>query len=92
MSTQQTTHHLLTGVTVGGGALEWLSVNSSAVTVIIVMMTGVASIAIGIWNARSNSRRNQINKRNIVNDIIEDLEKGGKSDDYISDLIESMKK
>jgi len=92
MSIQQTTHHILTGVTVGGGALEWLTVNSSAITVLVVMITGAASVGIGIWNGRSNSERNRINKRDITDGILKSLEKDGKSDEYISDLIRSMRK
>ena len=91
-STQQTVHHALTAATVGGGILGWLTVNSTLATVLTVMTTGVASIVIGLWNARSNSKRNEINKRDITNSILENLEKGGKSDEYICDLVDAMRK
>ncbi len=92
MSAQQTAHHVLTGATIGGGMLEWLTVNSSAVTAMAVVTTTIASIAIGVWNAKSNSDRNKVNRRDITNAIINDLRKAGKSDGYIDDLIVTLRK
>ena len=86
-STTATIQHVMTGATLGGGALEWMSVNSSAVTALAVSVTAVASIALGIWNARTNSKRNKINRRDITNGMINELKKSGKSDEYITDLL-----
>lgn len=82
----QTTHHVLTGITIGGGALEWLTINSSAITALAVIATAVTSMAFGLWNAKSNSERNKVNRRDIKDAIFHDLEKAGKSNEYINDL------
>ncbi len=91
MNTAQTTQHILTGATLGGGMLEWLTVNSSAVTALAVVATAVTSIGFGYWNARSNSERNKVNRRDITEAIFKDLEKSGKSQDYIEDLRYSIR-
>ena len=92
MNVPQTTQHILTGATIGGGALEWLTVNSSAVTALAVVTTAIASIGFGFWNAKSNSERNKVNRRDITEAIIKDLEIAGKSEQYISDLRISLRK
>lgn len=88
----QTTHHILTGITIGGGALEWLTINSSAITALAVVATAITSIGFGYWNARSNSERNRVNRRDITDSIFKDLEKAGKSSEYIKDLKLSLRK
>ena len=70
----QTAQHVLTGATIGGGVMEWVTLNSSFITVSAVALTSIASIAFGVINARANTMRNRINKRNIVEDLIEELE------------------
>ena len=92
MANPQTVHHVLTGVTVGGGLIEWVSLNSSFITVMLVATTSLASIAFGAWNAKSNSERNRINRRDVTDSIIKDLERSGKSDKYIKDLYASLRK
>jgi hypothetical protein len=93
MTTQTTAtiQHVMTGATLGGGALEWMTVNSSAVTALAVCITAITSIALGIWNARSNSMRNKINKRDITSEIVLGLRNAGKSDDYINDLLTTLR-
>ena len=82
-----TVQHIMTGATIGGGALEWLTLNSSAITALAVASTAIASIAFGFWNAKSNSDRNKVNRRNIVDTLVSELKSSGKSDDYIEDLL-----
>lgn len=88
----QTTHHILAGITIGGGALEWLTVNSSAVTALAVVATAVTSIGFGFWNAKTNSDRNKINRRDITDTMFRDLERAGKSCEYIQDLKLALRK
>ena len=92
MQNTQTIHHVLTGVTVGGGLIEWVSLNSSFITVIVVAITSIASIGFGFWNGKSNAERNKINRRDITDAIMRDLEKAGKSEQYIEDLREAFRK
>jgi hypothetical protein len=87
----QTTHHVLAGVTIGGGGLEWITLNSSAITAIAVVATALTSIALGIWNARINSARNNINIRDVTQSIVDKLKKQGKSQEYIDDFIKTIR-
>jgi len=87
----QTTQHLMAGATIGGGMLEWLTINSSAITALAVLATCVTSIGFGFWNGRSNSERNRINRRDIIQSIVDDLEVAGKSEQYIGDLKKTLR-
>jgi hypothetical protein len=89
--TAQTTHHVLVGATIGGGTLEWIALNSSAITAIAVVATAITSIALGIWNARINSERNNINRRDVTQAIVDKLRAGGKDEDYINDFLETIR-
>jgi hypothetical protein len=100
MTTQTATtiQHVMTGATLGGGALEWMSVNSSAVTALAVCVTAITSIALGVWNAkirtaelRANEDRNRINKRDIISEMVLELRRVGKSELYINDLLSIMR-
>jgi hypothetical protein len=93
-----TAQHLMTGMTIGGGTLEWMTVNSSAVTAIAVCLTAVTSIALGIWNARTNTinatanvERNRINKRDILEDSLNKIRASGASEDYITELLRKIR-
>lgn len=90
-SAAQTAQHIMAGATFGGGLLEWLTINSSAVTALAVASTAIASIGFGFWNAKSNSDRNKVNRRDILEKIYYDLEKAGKSSYYIKDLKDTLK-
>jgi hypothetical protein len=81
----------MTGATIGGGTLEWMTTNSSTMTALAVCITAITSIVLGIWNARTNAERNHINRREILSDIMHDMRKAGKSDDYVNDLIQTMR-
>lgn len=71
----QTAHHVLAGVAIGSGTMvEWITLNSSFITVSAVALTTVASIVFGIVNARTQRMRNRINKRSIVEDLIDSLD------------------
>jgi Na+/pantothenate symporter len=74
MSQSINAQYLTTGATIGGGGLSFLTQYSSEITVIAVVTTAVASIALGIWNGRIQAKRNTINKRNITEDILRSLE------------------
>ncbi len=94
----QTTHHVLAGMTLGGGALEWLTINSSALTAMTVVITGIVSLWFGYENKKSmrinanaNKTRNTINRRDIATSIIEDVERAGKSQEYIEDLKQALR-
>ena len=65
----------------GGGIMSVIGQNSSAITVIIVALTGMASIWINRKNAKTNERnaeanekRNEINRRDIIESVIADME------------------
>ena len=65
----------------GGGIMSVIGQNSSAITVIVVALTGIASIWINRKNAKTNARnadanekRNEINRRDIVDSLIADME------------------
>ena len=87
-----TAQQLTAGAAMGGGGLSFLATHSSEITVIAVVITGIASIVFGIWNAKIQARRNQINRRNVIEDLIADLERSGKGNDYISDFRKSVRK
>ena len=65
----------------GGGIMSVIAQNSSAITVIVVALTGAASIWINRKNAKTNARnadanekRNEINRRDIIDSLIADME------------------
>ena len=92
-TTAHTTSSVLTGMTLGGGALEWLTVHSSLVTAGAVVLTTIGSLVfsylnkkIAERNAKANEERNKVNKRDITSEITRKLMKSGKSTEYIEDL------
>ena len=72
----------------GGGIMSVIGQNSSAITVIIVALTGAASVWINRKNAKTNEenektnkrnadaneKRNEINRRDIIDSLIADME------------------
>lgn len=88
-STAQTAHHVLTGATIGGGLIEWVTLNSSFITVVTVALTSIASIAIGVWNARTNSEKNRIDRRHVVERLITKLDVD-EDETYTADDIKTM--
>ena len=65
----------------GGGIMSVIGQNSSAITVIIVALTGIASVWINRKNAKTNARnadanekRNEINRRDIIDSLIAGME------------------
>jgi hypothetical protein len=91
-SSTATAQQLTAGATIGGGGLSFLTVYSGEITVAAVAITAVASILFGIWNGKIQTARNRINRRGVTEDIIFDLEKSGKSEEYINDFRESLRK
>ena len=101
----QTAQQVTQGLTYGGG-LVWLSTNSSAITVIAVVSTAIASIFFGMSNKRmqrrntianerntkANEDRNKVNRRDIIEEIVSGLAQAGKSREYIEDLRDSIRK
>lgn len=73
-------NHLL-NTTATGGILTVISQNSSALTVIIVAITGIASILLNRRNTIANEKRNEINERDITDRIIKKLKKDGLHDE-----------
>lgn len=67
--------------TAGGGILGVIGQNSSALTVIVVAITGAATIWINHRNAKANERRNEINERDIKLNMIKKFEAEGKFDE-----------
>ena len=97
-NTTQTVAQLATGATYGGG-LAWLTTNSSALTALAVIITALASLYYGYENKKSarmsaeaNKDRNTVNRRDITAEIIAGLRKAGKSEEYIKDLTEALRK
>jgi sulfite exporter TauE/SafE len=76
-SSMGSVQNVLTGATLGGGGLSWLTQYTSEITVAAVVITGVFSILFGFWNARSNAKRNDINELIIKGKIIKQIEKAG---------------
>jgi hypothetical protein len=95
MSNPQATANILAGATFGGGAMEWLAMNSSALTVINVFTTGVGSLALNYWGKRCENQigmeRNRVNRRDITENIIKDLKSAGKEKDYINDFVKIIR-
>ena len=67
----------------GGGIMSVIGQNSSAITVIVVALTGIASVWINRKNMKTNERnaianekRNEVNKRDIIESIITDIDHG----------------
>ena len=65
----------------GGGIMSVIGQNSSAITVIVVVLTGIASVWINRKNMKTNERnaeanekRNEVNRRDIVESLIADME------------------
>ena len=59
MATPQTTSNVLATITVAGSAanwMDWIAVNSTALTVIIVFTTGVGSLSLNWWGKRCENR------------------------------------
>lgn len=72
--TSQTAHLVLTGATIGGGLMEWVTLNSSFITVTAVALSSIAGVVLGIVNARTNTERNRINKHIIIEDLMSNLD------------------
>lgn len=70
-----TAQQVFSTATIAGGSASYIATHSSEITVIAVVITGVFSIIFGLWNARIQSKRNDINKRNITEDILATLHK-----------------
>jgi len=99
------TQGAFTGATFGVGALDWLSVNSEAITPGAVIVTALAAVVFGFWNAYSNSKRNEINiesnaaidrrakanEQYITQSMINNLRANGKSEEYIKDFVKNIK-
>ena len=90
---------VFTGATFSVGALEWLSINSDAITPGAVIVTALAAVIFGFFNAKSSrmiavgtNEANRINKRDVTSDIMDDLINSGKSKEYIEDLKESLRR
>jgi hypothetical protein len=93
----QTGKSLMEGATFGGG-LAWLATNSSAMTAIAVISTGIASMYFGYQrkkiddrNAAANEERNRINERDITDGILSKLE-CDLSDEIMSKVKKSLRK
>jgi len=83
----------------GGGIMSVIGQNSSAITVIIVALTGIASVWINRKNAKTNARnadanemRNVINKRDIIDSLIEGMEASDFTDDEREKFKNSLRK
>jgi hypothetical protein len=75
-----------TGITFGVGFLDWLATNSESITPAAVIITTIFAVIFGFWNAKSNSQRNKINKRDIVETLITDLERESKETYSINEI------
>ncbi len=83
----------------GGGIMSVIGQNSSAITVIIVALTGMASIWINRKNAKTNERnaaanemRNEINRRDIIDSLIAGVEVSDLTDDEKEKFKHSLRK
>lgn len=95
-----------TGATFSVGALDWLSANSDSITPAAVIVTALAAVIFGFYNARSGrmntasndliaksaAEANRINERDITASIISQLERSGKDKMYLDDFMKSIRK
>jgi len=89
-STAQSTHLVTAGATIGMGGVEWLTMNSTFVTAICVIITTIATMAFGFWNAKSNSDRNKVNKRDISISLLIELKSSGKDSFTMAEIEEEL--
>ena len=82
-------NHLL-NTTATGGILTVISQNSSALTVIILAITGIVSIWLNRRNTIANEKRNEINERDITDSILKKLKKDGLHDE-VSKIIKTLR-
>ena len=90
--TAQSLHKSLVVATGAGGVLEFLSSNSSGLTVLVVIISGAFSIVFGYINAKANRERNRISKRDLIDAIIHDLHIAGKSEQDIAEILSFIQK
>jgi malic enzyme len=70
-----------TSIIAGGSIMNVISQNASALTVIIVAITGAGAMWINHRNALANERRNEVNERDIKIAIIKKYERDGMIDE-----------
>jgi len=80
-----------TGVTFGVGFFDFLAENSASIAPFAMLLTALAAVVFGFWNAKSNSDRNKINERDVTCGLIRKLELQGKSDEYIEDFKKTLR-
>ena len=83
----------------GGGIMSVIGQNSSAITVIVVALTGIASVWINRKNMKTNERnaianekRNEVNKRDIIESIITDIDHGELTPEEIEKFKKNLRK
>jgi hypothetical protein len=78
--------------TVGSGTWAWFGQNATALTALATIVTGIIFAVCAIWNASSNHRRNSINKRDIIESIITDIDEDDLTDKEIKKFKKSLRK
>jgi hypothetical protein len=77
---------------VGSGPLVWVAQNATVITALTTVVTGLIFAGCAIWNALSNHRRNSINKRDIIESIIIDIDEDDLTDKEIKKFKKSLRK
>ena len=79
-------------LTVGSGAWAWFGQNATALTALATIITGVIFASCAIWNAASNHKRNKVNRRDIVEGVLMDLEKSDLTNEEVEKFKRSLRK
>ena len=77
---------------VGSGPLVWVAQNATVITALTSVITGMVFAGCAIWNALSNHKRNKINKRDIIESIITDIDHGDLTEEEIKKFRNNLRK
>ena len=78
--------------TVGSGTWAWFGQNATALSALATIITGLVFATCAIWNAASNHQRNKVNRRDIVEAVLIDLEKSDLSDKELEKFKKNLRK
>lgn len=79
------------GAGVTTGLMPVITQNATAISVICTVIFGLIYASCAIWNAYSNHRRNTVNRRKIVEEILSEMEEGEVPHDVISQVRKSVR-
>lgn len=77
------------GAGVSTGIITTVTNNATFITVMTTVCFGLIYASCAIWNAYSNHKRNKVNKRNIVEAILDDIEADDDIEPHVVDIIKA---